>query len=297
MAFWIASSKIEPPGKDMGLWTSIISRFKGVAIDWEEMEETLVTSDLGIRLTTDLIAKLRARHGITDAATLVAACRDELKQILGDELPLPPPGPSGKPTVILVAGVNGVGKTTSVAKLASYLKGEGHSVVLAAADTFRAAAIEQLQIWGHRLEIPVVAGAYQSDPSAVCFNAHQQAIKDGAAYLICDTAGRLHTRAPLMDELKKIARTLAKQDDTAPHERWLVVDATTGSNALNQANEYHKALDLTGIIVTKLDGSGKGGSVLAIKHAIGVATRFIGTGESAKDFATFDTEQFLERLL
>jgi len=281
----------------MGLWSTIISRFKGAAIDWEELEETLVTSDLGIRLTTELIAKLRVRHGINDAASLVAACREELKEILGEEPPLPPPGTPGKPTVILVAGVNGVGKTTSVAKLASYLKQNGHSVVLAAADTFRAAAIEQLQVWGQRLEIPVIAGAYQSDPSAVCFNAHQQAIQDGAAYLICDTAGRLHTRAPLMDELKKIARTLAKQDDTAPHERWLVVDATTGSNALNQANEYHKALELTGIIVTKLDGSGKGGSVLSIKHTLGIPTRFIGIGESAKDFATFEAEQFLERLL
>jgi len=281
----------------MGLWSSIITRFKGADIDWEELEETLVTGDLGIRLTTELVDKLRVRKGITDATSLVAACREELTSLLGTTPPLPLPGSPGQPTVILVAGVNGVGKTTSVAKLAYFLKHQGHSVVLGAADTFRAAAIEQLQIWGQRLEIPVVAGAYQSDPSAVCFNAHEQAIKEGADYLICDTAGRLHTRAPLMDELKKIARTLAKQDPAAPHERWIVVDATTGSNALNQATEYHKALDLTGVIVTKLDGSGKGGSVLAIKHALGMPTRFIGTGESADDFAEFNSDGFLERLL
>jgi fused signal recognition particle receptor len=199
--------------------------------------------------------------------------------------------------VILVAGVNGVGKTTSVAKLAAFLKNQGHGVVLAAADTFRAAAIEQLKIWGERIGVPVVTTQYQGDPSAVCFDAHQKAIATGAAYLICDTAGRLHTRHNLMEELKKIRRTLAKQDESAPHERWIVVDATTGSNAVSQAREFQGALDLTGVIVTKLDGSGKGGSVVAIRHELEVPTRFIGTGEKAGDFKAFVPAEFVETLL
>jgi fused signal recognition particle receptor len=208
-----------------------------------------------------------------------------------------PPRKDGKPTVILVAGVNGVGKTTSVAKLASFLKTRGNSVVLAAADTFRAAAIEQLNIWADRVNVPLVSTQYQGDPSAVCFDAHEKAIAIGADYLICDTAGRLHTRHNLMEELKKISRTLAKQDETAPHERWIVVDATTGSNALSQTKEFGTALDLTGVIATKLDGSGKAGSIVAIKHDLDVPTRFIGTGEKEEDFSVFDPRVFIETIL
>lgn len=282
----------------MGLFANILNRFRGNDIDWDDLEETLITGDLGIRLTTEIVENLRQRKGKLDAQTVVNACREEIKTILGGEpVPVPAPGPPGHPTVILVAGVNGVGKTTSVAKLAAYLKGQGHGVVLAAADTFRAAAIEQLKIWAERIDVPIVTTQYQGDPSAVCFDAHQKAIATGAAYLICDTAGRLHTRSNLMEELKKIRRTIAKQDESAPHERWIVVDATTGSNAVSQTREFQSALDLNGVIVTKLDGSGKGGSVVAIKHELGVSTRFIGTGETATDFKPFVPAEFVESLL
>lgn len=281
----------------MGLFTSILNRFRGNDIDWDELEETLIAGDIGIRLTTEIVDKLRARQGKLDAASVAVACREEITTILGETPPLPPPGPPGKPTVILVAGVNGVGKTTSVAKLAAFLKGQGHGVVIAAADTFRAAAIEQLQIWAERIDVPVITTRYQGDPSAVCFDAHREAIASGAAYLICDTAGRLHTRHNLMEELRKIRRTLAKQDETAPHERWIVVDATTGSNAVSQTREFQSALDLNGVIVTKLDGSGKGGNVVAIRHELGVPTRFIGTGETAQDFKPFVPADFVETLL
>ncbi len=282
----------------MGLFKSIIDRFRGSDVDWDDLEETLVGGDLGIRLTTELVDKIQARKGMTDPESVAAACREEIEEIIGSAPhDIPPPGTPGKPTVILIAGVNGVGKTTSVAKLASYFKARGNSVVLAAADTFRAAAIEQLQIWADRVGVPVVTTQYQGDPSAVCFDAHQKAIATGAEYLICDTAGRLHTRHNLMEELKKISRTLAKQDEDAPHERWIVVDATTGSNALSQTREFGTTLDLTGIIVTKLDGSGKGGSVVAIQHELGVPARFIGTGENEADFAPFDPKAFIDSIL
>lgn len=282
----------------MGLFSNILNRFKGQKVDWDDLEETLVTGDLGIRLTTEIVDKLQSRKGKVDAEMVAEACREEIVEILADEAdPIPPPRSDGKPTVILVAGVNGVGKTTSVAKLAYFLKKRGHSVVLAAADTFRAAAIEQLSIWAERIDVPLVKTQYEGDPSAVCFDAHQKAIATGADYLICDTAGRLHTRHNLMEELKKIQRTIAKQDETAPHERWIVVDATTGSNAHSQAKEFNKALDLTGTIVTKLDGSGKGGSVVAIKHDLGIPARFIGTGEKEGDFEAFDSAKFVDSLL
>lgn len=282
----------------MGLFRNIIDRFRGGEVDWDDLEETLIAGDLGIRLTTELVDKLQNNKGLNDAEAVAQACRDEIAEIIGsDPIDIPPPRQDGKPTVILVAGVNGVGKTTSVAKLASFLKARGNSVVLAAADTFRAAAIEQLTIWAERVGVPIVTTQYQGDPSAVCFDAHQKAIATGADYLICDTAGRLHTRHNLMEELKKISRTLAKQDENAPHERWIVVDATTGSNALSQTKEFGTTFDLTGVIVTKLDGSGKGGSVVAIKHDLGVPARFIGTGEKEEDFAVFDPRAFIDTIL
>ena len=282
----------------MGLFKNIIDRLRGTDFDWDDLEETLIAGDLGIRLTTSLVDKLRDTKGLTNAESVVEACRSEIISIIGDEpIEMSPPRKDGKPTVILVAGVNGVGKTTSVAKLASFLKTRGNSVVLAAADTFRAAAIEQLNIWADRVDVPLVSTQYQGDPSAVCFDAHEKAIAIGADYLICDTAGRLHTRHNLMEELKKISRTLAKQDETAPHERWIVVDATTGSNALSQTKEFGTALDLTGVIATKLDGSGKAGSIVAIKHDLDVPTRFIGTGEKEEDFSVFDPRVFIETIL
>ena len=282
----------------MGLFKNIVDRFQGSEVDWDDLEETLIAGDLGIRLTTDLVDRLRKTKGLTDTDKVVEACRNEIISIIGDEsIEIPSTRKDGKPTVILVAGVNGVGKTTSVAKLASFLKARGNSVILAAADTFRAAAIEQLKIWAERVDVPIVTTQYQGDPSAVCFDAHQKAISTGADYLICDTAGRLHTRHTLMEELKKISRTLAKNDETAPHERLIVVDATTGLNALSQTKEFGTALDLTGVIVTKLDGSGKAGSIVAIKHELDVPARFIGTGEKEEDFSVFEPRAFIDTIL
>ncbi len=193
--------------------------------------------------------------------------------------------------------MNGTGKTTSTAKLAHFLQQDRHSVLLAAADTFRAAAIEQLGIWAERLGVEMIRGQYNADPAALCYDAYQTAAKRKIEFLICDTAGRLHTKSNLMAELQKMKRSLGKHDPNAPHEILLVVDATTGSNALNQAREFHNAIGLTGLIVTKLDGSGKGGIVVAIQDELGIATRFIGTGEKINDFAPFDRAAFLKTLL
>ncbi|MEM9284022.1 MAG: signal recognition particle-docking protein FtsY [Verrucomicrobiota bacterium] len=282
----------------MSLFANIVDRLRGAEVDWEELEETLIGGDLGIQLTTEIVDELQATKSLKTGEDVMSACRQRIETIIGTSPPqLPTAKTNGLPTVILVAGVNGVGKTTSVAKLASFLKSKGSSVVLAAADTFRAAAIEQLKIWADRIDAPIAMSQYQGDPSAVCFDAHQKAIALNADYLICDTAGRLHTRHNLMEELKKISRTLSKQDPDAPHENWIVVDATTGSNALSQAREFGAALNLTGMIVTKLDGSGKGGGVVAIQHELDVPTRFIGIGERAEDFAPFDPEFFLNSLL
>ena len=216
--------------------------------------------------------------------------------------------------VILIVGVNGTGKTTSTAKLAHCLQGRGgspepplgdcgqsplprRSVMLAAADTFRAAAIEQLDIWAKRVGVEIVRAQHGADPAALCYEAYQAAAKHEIDFLICDTAGRQHTKANLMAELQKIKRTLRKLDADAPQETLLVADATTGSNALSQAREFHNALGLTGLIVTKLDGSGKGGIVVAIQDELGIPTRFVGTGEKLDDFAPFDRKTYLENLL
>jgi fused signal recognition particle receptor len=199
--------------------------------------------------------------------------------------------------VLLIVGVNGTGKTTSTAKLAGNLMHERHTVLLAAADTFRAAAIEQLDIWSKKLGVEIIRGQHGADPAALCYEAYQAAAKREIDFLLCDTAGRQHTKANLMAELQKIKRTLSKLDEAAPHETLLVVDATTGSNALNQAREFHNALGLTGLIVTKLDGSGKGGIIVAIQDELGIPTRFVGTGEKLDDFAQFDRKTYLENLL
>jgi fused signal recognition particle receptor len=278
----------------MGLLNSLWNTFTGKAIDWESLEDTLIRADLGVPLTQKIVADLQKLPSVT-ADDVVAVTRREIEALL------PPGNPpilprQGRPTVILVVGVNGTGKTTSSAKLAHHLKAKGNSVILAAADTFRAAAIEQLCAWGDRLGIEVVKGQYDGDPAALCFDALQRAEKLGVDYLICDTAGRLHTRHNLMQELAKIRRSLAKRDPTAPHEVLLVVDATTGSNAISQAREFKAAVGLTGMIVTKLDGSGKGGVLVAIQNEIGLPTRFIGTGEQADAFEPFSAPKFVERI-
>lgn len=266
-------------------------------VDWDELEANLIAADLGGKLSTGIVNELFDLGRKVSAHDVVDITRKRLSKILPDDCPPPSPREDGKPFVILIVGVNGTGKTTSSAKLGMWLKKRGHSVMLAAADTFRAAAVEQLQRWGDRLDIPVVTGQANSDPSSVCFKAHQQAIAEKTQFLICDTAGRIHTRHNLMEELGKIRRTIAKQDDTAPHLTLLVVDASTGSNALNQAKEFHKASPLDGLIITKLDGSGKGGIAFTIFDQLGVAPRFIGTGEEPEAFSMFEKERFVAEVL
>jgi fused signal recognition particle receptor len=279
-----------------GLFKKILSRFSREKVDWDELEESLVGGDLGVKMSMQIIDRLQEMGRKLKPEEVIDVCREEIRAILPADSPaLTPLG--DRPKVILVVGVNGTGKTTSTAKLAKLLKDSGHSVMLAAADTFRAAAIEQLDIWAQRLDVPIIKGQYKADPSSVCFDAHAAATKAGVDFLLCDTAGRLHTRHNLMEELKKISRTIAKRDDTAPHEALLVVDATTGSNALSQAKQFQAATDLTGMIVTKLDGSGKGGVVVSIAQELGVPTRFIGLGERAEDFERFEAERFVGQIL
>src|SRR6266404_9809804 len=268
---------------------ALTQQFAGKPIDWDELEHALIRTDLGVALTTRIIAQLQEREawsllGIQD---VIKVAREEIAEILPKEAkPIQPL--SGKPNVILIVGVNGTGKTTSVAKLAYMLKQDRHTVLLAAADTFRAAAIEQLGIWAKRLGIEMVKGEYNADPAAICYEAYQAAVRHKIDFLLCDTAGRQHTKANLMAELQKVKRTLGKHDPDAPHETLLVVDATTGGNALSQAREFQNAIGVTGLIVTKLDGSGKGGIVVAIQDELGIPTRFVGTGERLDDFAVFD---------
>ena len=277
---------------------ALAQQFAGKPIDWDELEHALIRADLGVPLTTRIINKLQEREawsllGIQD---IIETARGEIAKILPTETK-PIRAISGKPNVILVVGVNGTGKTTSVAKLAHMLKQNRHSVLLAAADTFRAAAIEQLEIWAERLGVEMIKGQYGADPAALCFDACQKAATTGVEFLICDTAGRLHTKTNLMAELQKIKRTLGKIDTESPHEILLVVDATTGGNALTQAREFHQTLGLTGLIVTKLDGSGKGGIVVAIQDELKIPTRFVGTGEKIDNFTPFNAERFLEEIL
>ncbi|WP_395733995.1 signal recognition particle-docking protein FtsY [Prosthecobacter sp.] len=279
-----------------GFFKSLIQRFTKPDIDWDDLEASLVGGDLGPRLALQIVADLKSRQRTLHGADIVQVSREHVRKILPESVPAIEPIP-GKPKVLLIVGVNGTGKTTSTAKLAHLLHKGGHKVVLAAADTFRAAAVEQLTVWAERLQIPLVKGPPNGDPASVCFEGYEKALKTGADYLICDTAGRLHTKHNLMEELKKIHRILGRKDATSPHEVLLVCDATTGSNALQQAREFNKVIPLTGVIVTKLDGSGKGGVLVAIQQELGVPTRFIGLGESVEDFQAFDSKRFVEELL
>ena len=279
-----------------GFFKKILSKFSKDKIDWDDLEESLITGDLGVKLSMQIIDNLQDKKKSINPDDIVSSCKEEIKKILPpDSNPLS--SKTDKTKVILVVGVNGTGKTTSSAKLASYLKNSGSNIMLVAADTFRAAAIEQLEVWGKRIDVPVIKGDYQSDPSSVCYDAHSKSINSGVDYLICDTAGRLHTRHNLMEELKKICRTLSKTDNSAPHEVFLVVDATTGSNALSQAKEFNKATKLTGLIVTKMDGSGKGGVVASIANELGIPTKFIGLGEKVDDFKSFKADEYLDEIL
>jgi fused signal recognition particle receptor len=282
----------------MNFLQSLAQHFAGKPIDWDELEQSLIRADLGVPMTMRIIKTLQDREawsvmGINDVVKVV---REEITRILpADPAPIQPL--PGKPKVILLLGVNGTGKTTSTAKLARYLQQRRLTVLLAAADTFRAAAIEQLGVWAERLGIEMIRGRYNSDPAALCYEAYQAATKRSIQFLLCDTAGRMHTKTNLMAELQKVKRTLGKQDPQAPHETLVVVDATTGSNALSQAREFQSAIGLTGLIVTKMDGSGKGGIVVAIQDELGIPTRFVGTGEKVDDFAPFDAREFVANML
>jgi fused signal recognition particle receptor len=251
---------------------------------------------MGVPMSMHIIETLRKRGGAITGETVAQVAREEILKILPASQPDLFATPA-KPFTILVAGVNGTGKTTSCAKLAHWIKSQGHSCLLAAADTFRAAAIEQLSAWGDRLGIEVVRGQYQGDSAALCHDAWNSANRRNMEFLICDTAGRLHTKSNLMQELSKVVRILSRQDSAAPHEKWIVLDASTGSNALVQAREFHKAIGLTGAVLTKLDGSGKGGIAIALQHELGIPVRFVGTGEKETDFAPFDREAFVNSLL
>ncbi len=280
-----------------GFFSRLFSKFsRSPKIDWDELEADLVTSDIGIRRAMALVDTMKNRKGIT-AETIVQETRDTIRQAFPQQpFALPEPD-NAHPVVILVVGVNGTGKTTSAAKLAYALQNSGQKVLLAAADTFRAAAVEQLENWATRLHIPLYKGRPQQDPASVCYEAHHQAIVEHFQYVICDTAGRLHTRHNLMEELSKIRRTLGKQDAAAPHTALLVIDATTGANALSQAKEFHKVTPLDALIVTKMDGSGKGGIALAIWDELHIPPAFVGTGEGANDFERFDRDRFVDQLL
>ncbi|WP_201057225.1 signal recognition particle-docking protein FtsY [Marichromatium gracile] len=266
----------------------------------EELETLLITADVGIEATTRIIGDLTEqvqRKTLTDPQALVDALKAELRGILEQaDAPVAQPA-EGKPQVLLMVGINGAGKTTTIGKLAKRLQEEGNSVMLAAGDTFRAAAVEQLQTWGERNRIPVIAQHTGADSASVIYDALQAATARGTDVLIADTAGRLHTKSNLMDELSKVARVMKKIDPEAPHEVMLVVDATTGQNALAQAEHFHRAVGLTGITLTKLDGTAKGGIVFAIAERLQVPIRFIGVGETIEDLRYFDADEFVDALL
>ncbi len=265
----------------------------------EELETLLLTADVGVETTTRVIDELGdrvKRKELSDPQALSGALKELLLEILrNDERPVTKASP-GKPQVILMVGVNGAGKTTTIGKLTKRLLEEGDSVMLAAGDTFRAAAVEQLQTWGERNRVPVIAQHQGADSASVIYDALEAATARGVDVLIADTAGRLHTKSNLMDELAKIARVMKKIDPEAPHEVMLVLDATTGQNALNQALQFNQAIPLSGITLTKLDGTAKGGIVFAIADRLKVPIRFIGVGEALEDLRHFDPEEFVNAL-
>jgi fused signal recognition particle receptor len=265
----------------------------------EELETQLLLADVGIDATQAIVQELTdqvSRKHLKDAGALFEALKETLTKTLA---PVSEPlviDASHRPYVILMVGVNGVGKTTTIGKLAKQLQQQGKSVMLAAGDTFRAAAVEQLQVWGERNDIPVIAQHTGADSASVIYDAVESAKARQVDVLIADTAGRLHTSGNLMDELAKVKRVMAKLDESAPHEVMLVVDAGTGQNAINQAREFNQAVGVTGLTITKLDGTAKGGVIFAIARQLGIAVRFIGVGEQIDDLRVFEHEQFVEAL-
>jgi fused signal recognition particle receptor len=266
---------------------------------YEDLEESLILADVSMHTSQELVEALRAAvqtHGVKDVPEAYALLQSQVAGLLSrnaHELTLP----AQRPTVVLVVGVNGVGKTTSIGKLAALLKRQGHSVLLAAGDTFRAAAIEQLELWGQRIGVEVVRHQMGADPSAVVFDAIQSARAHNVDYVIVDTAGRLHTKRNLMEELKKMNRIIGRELGRPADETLLVLDATTGQNALVQAREFHQAVGLTGLILAKIDGSAKGGNVLSIAAEIPVTICYLGTGEGPEDLERFDPTQFARLML
>ncbi len=268
-----------------------------------DLEELLFTADIGVKTATALLESVRARvraRALADPAQLRQALRAEIARILsldGAAATLPPFGPGAeRPWVVMVVGVNGSGKTTTIGKLAAKLQAAGHSVVLGAGDTFRAAAGEQLEVWAGRVGAPVVRGKDGADPASVCFEAVQQGVASKADVVLCDTAGRLHTKAPLMEELKKVKRVIAKAAPGAPHEVLLVLDATSGQNAIQQARQFHEALQVTGLALTKLDGTAKGGVIIGICDELKLPVRWVGVGEAVPDLRAFSPDEFVEAL-
>jgi fused signal recognition particle receptor len=263
----------------------------------EELEASLIAADLGQAATAQIVVAVKRAYETQGRAGLdvMAIARAEIEKILATAA-APLKRQTGGLTVVSVVGVNGTGKTTTAAKMAHAVQAEGRVALLAACDTFRAAAVEQLKLWGTRLGVPVIAGASGADPASVAHDAVSAALARRADYLFIDTAGRLHTKHNLMQELQKVHRVIAKLLSGAPHETLLVLDATTGMNALNQAREFHKAVPLTGLIITKLDGTSKGGMVVAIQQELGLPVKYIGLGEKPEDLQPFDPAQFAHAL-
>ena len=297
---------VEPEGDlDAGLARTrggFMSRLRGFLggggpddASWDDVEETLIGGDVGASLSMEVVERARRRR---DAGGAEAAVRAELAALLVARAPdwSPRRSVAGGPAVILVVGVNGTGKTTTIGKLAARYTAEGRSVLLAAADTFRAAAIDQLRIWAERANVPVVAHAPHADPGAVVYDALDAAVARGADLVIADTAGRLHTKSNLMDELSKIRRIIDKRLPGAEPETIFVLDATTGQNGLAQARAFHESVGLTGIVLTKLDSTAKGGIVFAIEHDLGIPVRFVGVGEKVGDLLPFDPDAFVAAL-
>lgn len=264
----------------------------------DSLEEILLRADIGVGTTEKLLEGLKTafRAGeLTDQAQVLEFLKGRLKERLGGDHPKLNKAASG-PTVILVCGVNGAGKTTSIAKLTQFLAEQGHKVLLCASDTFRAAAVAQLNTWAERLEVEIVKGQQGSDPAAVAHNAHEKALTKGFDYLIIDTAGRLHTEKNLMKELEKIARVGKKHIEDSPHEVLLVLDGTTGQNAVQQAKAFSESIPITGLFLAKLDGTAKGGIVVVIREELGIPVKFVGLGEQATDIARFDADTFVDAL-
>jgi fused signal recognition particle receptor len=284
-------------GRLKALFTGAREIDESIAAD---IEEVLLTSDVGATTTETILARIKAeleKGDLADSTKVWDALRSEMRRILHVAGRSGPIVPVKKPTVVLLIGVNGAGKTTTIGKLGRKLTAEGKKVVLAAGDTFRAAAVQQLKVWGERIGCDVVAGKDGADPSSVIFDAIRRGEELGADVILADTAGRLHTKTNLMQEMTKIARSAGKALNGAPHETLLVIDATNGQNALAQAKEFTEALDVTGIVLTKLDGTAKGGVVLGICDTLRVPVRYVGLGERADDLHEFSPEAFVEALL